>query len=99
MYILNLNKVFIYKYFCHSDVYEQSDIATTLSVLLGLPIPASSIGSVIPELIQNLTNIDQLSLLHYSSKRLLQKITDMFDEDFVKNKGLFCTTFNLLSVN
>lgn len=70
-----------------SDVYEQSDITTTLSVLLGLPIPSSSIGSIIPELIRNFTEADQLSLFYYTSHRLLKKVTEMYDSSFVKNKG------------
>lgn len=58
----------------HSDVYRQIDIAPTVSVLLGLPIPSSSIGALIPEMLTGLTADEQLYMLHYNAKRLLGHI-------------------------
>lgn len=57
-----------------SEVYEQIDIAPTLSVLLGTPIPASSIGSLIPELLAQLPVDEQLYALHYNARRLVHKV-------------------------
>lgn len=70
-----------------SKSYPQTDIATTLSVLLGLPIPAESIGSIIPELLINYDEEEQLYLLHYSSKRLFEKMYSLFDERDLLKKG------------
>lgn len=53
-------------------MYQQIDIAPTVSVLLGLPIPSSSIGSLIPEMLTGLTLDEQLYVLHYNSKRLME---------------------------
>lgn len=71
-----------------SKSYPQTDIATTLSVLLGLPIPAESIGSIIPELLINYDEEEQLYLLYYSSKRLFDKMFSLFDEsDLLKKES------------
>lgn len=59
---------------CHNGFARQSDIVPTLSVLLGLPIPANSIGSVIPNVILNLSLKQQLYLLRYSSLHLQSKL-------------------------
>lgn len=62
-------------------IYQQTDIATTISILLGLPIPAESIGSIIPELIQQYSMEDQLFMMHYSTLRLLLKVKKLFSEN------------------
>lgn len=70
---------------CESSetIYNQIDLATTISVLLGLPIPSSSIGTVIPELLGDLTPQQQLFAFHYNGERLLAKVRDQFlFEDF-----------------
>ncbi|XP_059613175.1 GPI ethanolamine phosphate transferase 2 [Phlebotomus argentipes] len=63
-------------------LYNQIDFAATLSVLLGLPIPASSIGNLIPEMLADLTEEEQLLALVYNGERLLQKLLlEQFDLD------------------
>lgn len=55
-------------------VHQQIDIAPTLSVLLGLPIPSSSIGTLIPELLEGLSHEEQLVALYYNTNRLYKKL-------------------------
>ena len=61
------------------EVYEQTDIASTISVLLGQPIPASCIGTIIPELIETFPKDEQLYILYYNSQRLYNKILKNFN--------------------
>lgn len=56
------------------DSYKQIDIAPTLSVLSALPIPASSIGALVPELLADLSMEHQLYAFHYNAKRLMEKL-------------------------
>ncbi|XP_015111856.1 GPI ethanolamine phosphate transferase 2 [Diachasma alloeum] len=49
---------------------EQVDIATTLSMILGIPIPQSNLGSVSMEIIRDLPGAHQLFLLHYNAKHM-----------------------------
>lgn len=73
---------------CYSrNLFKQIDIAPTLSVLLGLPIPASSIGTLIPGILQKLPNRLQLYALHYNTKRLIEKIIQVQGFDVVQHKG------------
>lgn len=44
--------------------------------MLGVPIPANSIGSLIFELIESLPINQQLYALHYNGRRLIEKITN-----------------------
>lgn len=57
-----------------NDSYNQIDIPATLSVLFGLPIPASSIGVLIPNLLTGLSMEQKLFAYYYNGKRLLQKL-------------------------
>lgn len=68
---------------CESSTvtYNQIDLATTFSVLNGLPIPHSSIGIIIPELIGDLSPKQQLFALHYNGERLLVQIRRHFRFD------------------
>lgn len=65
---------------CESSetVYNQIDLATTVSVLMGLPIPYSSIGTIIPELISGITPEQQLFAFYYNGERLLSKVREQF---------------------
>lgn len=64
-------------------MHNQIDFAATLSVLLGLPIPASSIGNIIPEMLVDLSEDDLLLALAYNGERLLQKVRfEKFEGDF-----------------
>uniref|UniRef100_A0A6B2E8V2 Putative glycosylphosphatidylinositol anchor synthesis protein n=1 Tax=Phlebotomus kandelakii TaxID=1109342 RepID=A0A6B2E8V2_9DIPT len=67
-------------------LYNQIDFAATLSVLLGLPIPASSIGNLIPEMLMDLTEEEQLLALEYNGGRLLQKIRLELEEEFERKE-------------
>ncbi|XP_011140868.1 GPI ethanolamine phosphate transferase 2 [Harpegnathos saltator] len=49
---------------------EQLDIAATLSVALGLPIPSTNLGSIFLENIYNLADSKRLFLLYYNTKQL-----------------------------
>lgn len=71
-----------------SEIYEQIDIAPTFAVLLGLPIPASSIGSLIPEMLAVLDDDEQLFALHYNGLRLMENLRMQSGRDsFLTDKG------------
>ncbi|GAB0089939.1 GPI ethanolamine phosphate transferase 2 [Sergentomyia squamirostris] len=55
-------------------LYNQIDFAATLSVLLGLAIPSSSIGNLIPELLVDLSAEELLLAQLYNGERLLNKL-------------------------
>ncbi|XP_011308492.1 GPI ethanolamine phosphate transferase 2 [Fopius arisanus] len=59
---------------CPGDVsqIEQVDIATTLSIILGIPIPQSNLGSISMDIIGDLPDAHQLFLLHYNAKHMFQ---------------------------
>lgn len=59
-----------------SKSYNQIDIPATLSVLLGLPIPASSIGILIPNLLSGLSMEQKLFAYYYNTERLLNKMIE-----------------------
>jgi hypothetical protein len=48
----------------------QIDIAPTLSMLLGLPIPTTSTGKMIPELLHSIPVSQQLYALYYNCKQV-----------------------------
>lgn len=54
--------------------YNQIDIPGTLSILFGLPIPTSSIGLLIPNLLTGLSMEQKLYAYYYNGERLLQKL-------------------------
>lgn len=58
--------------------HNQIDIAPTLAVLLGFPIPEASIGCVLTELIDVLDYEDQLFALYYNTDRLVKKAIQKF---------------------
>ncbi|XP_058796314.1 GPI ethanolamine phosphate transferase 2 isoform X2 [Phymastichus coffea] len=66
----------------------QIDIASTLSVLLGTPIPSSNLGSVILELMSELTWSQKLFALYYNAEQLFlqyQKIPSYSTTDAFTN--------------
>lgn len=67
------------------DFHRQIDIAPTLSILLGQPIPASSIGALIPEMMSGLTPERQLFAYHYNGNRLLSKLLSGIEAEGVQN--------------
>lgn len=68
-------------------LYEQSDIATSLSIVLGLPIPKSSIGTVITHFIRDFDKESKLYAYYYNALHLFDKIKNVFDDDVLRNKG------------
>lgn len=58
-----------------------------MSVLLGLPIPDSSIGSIIVDMLGDLSYEDQLYALNYNSNRLLKMISEKIAESELHDKG------------
>lgn len=57
----------------------QVDIATTLAVILGIPIPSSSIRSISLNMINNLSPSNKLFILYYNAKCIFahyKKISD-----------------------
>ncbi|KDR12958.1 GPI ethanolamine phosphate transferase 2 isoform X2 [Zootermopsis nevadensis] len=48
----------------------QIDLVPTLSMLLGLPVPATSIGKIIPALLHSIPVPQQLYALHYNCKQV-----------------------------
>lgn len=72
--------------------YNQIDIPATLSVLFGLPIPASSIGAIIPDLLNGLSMEQKLYAYNYNGERLSQKLSRLngaqkYDDE---GKNIFC---------
>lgn len=55
---------------------RQTDLAGTMSALLGVPLPAHSVGRVLPQLLPQLTTDKpaHLYLLHYSALALFDKL-------------------------
>lgn len=69
--------------------YKQIDIAPTLSVLFGRPIPVDSIGSLIPEFLTQLTPEQKLYAYFYNCQRLFRKIFDI-DHDLFRQGNPSC---------
>lgn len=70
-----------------NDSYKQIDMPATLSVLFGLPIPASSIGVIIPNLLTELSMEQRLFAYYYNAERLMQKLTETDDTRPDSNDG------------
>jgi hypothetical protein len=49
---------------------SQIDLVPTLSVLLSLPIPTTNLGKIIPALIHNMPDSQQLYALYYNCKQV-----------------------------
>ncbi|XP_012230404.2 GPI ethanolamine phosphate transferase 2 [Linepithema humile] len=52
---------------------EQLDVATTLSAVLGLPIPSTNLGSVFLDSIYSLGDAKRLFLLYYNSRQVFDR--------------------------
>lgn len=70
------------------ETYNQIDIPATLSVLFGLPIPASSIGNIIPNLLIDLSMEQKLFAYYYNGERLLNKLIELNGIHTVEAEGL-----------
>lgn len=74
----------------------QVDVAPTLSLLMGLPIPKGSFGIAVPAVLAaaNYTTLEQLYLLQYNLQQLLTVYQAEFGSDdklFAQAKEVLCT--------
>lgn len=69
------------------ETYNQIDLTPTLSILFGLPIPASSIGAVIPDLLTELSMEQKLFAYFYNGERLLQKLMKLNSGQSIETQG------------
>ena len=74
---------------CFSTIYQQVDLSASFSVLNGLPIPYSSIGTVIPELLESSPKSSILYSLYYSNKKLIGMLERQTSEVHVSNYECF----------
>ncbi|KAL0110564.1 hypothetical protein PUN28_013867 [Cardiocondyla obscurior] len=58
---------------------EQLDITATLSVILGLPIPSTNLGSIFLDSIYNLDDAKRLYFLYYNSKQVFSRFQKLGD--------------------
>lgn len=70
-----------------NEFYNQIDLPVTLSVLFGLPIPASSIGVIIPSLLTALSMEQKLFAYYYNAERLIQKLTNLDAANTFEDEG------------
>lgn len=56
-----------------ADNFLQIDVAPTFAVLMGVPIPYSSIGSLINPILNHIPPLDRLHAIYYNTKRLIEK--------------------------
>lgn len=70
-----------------NETYNQIDIPATMSVLLGLPIPASSIGTIIPNLLTGISEEQQLFAYYYNGERLLRKLIALEGATAIDGEG------------
>lgn len=61
---------------------SQVDIASTLSVMLGTPIPSSNIGSVPPVMLNGRSNSSKLFILYYNAQQVLKHFKTVSDYEF-----------------
>lgn len=64
---------------------KQTDIAATVATLMGIPLPANSIGTTLPEILVNYNIESALYIQYYNSINLLRKYADIqvdFDHCF-----------------
>ncbi|XP_055015568.1 GPI ethanolamine phosphate transferase 2 [Boleophthalmus pectinirostris] len=59
---------------------EQVDLAPSLALGLGLPVPQNSVGRVLPQILEGLSLRDQLRLLHLNGHQLNRLLRDSLPE-------------------
>lgn len=84
------------------DTVSQVDVAATLSLLLGLPIPKSSFGIAQPSLLAaaNYSTAEQLFLLQYNLQQLLGVYQAEFGSDaelFARAKDVLCASLDVVT--
>lgn len=80
----------------NNENYNQIDLPATLSALFGLPIPASSVGAIIPNLLAELSMEQKLFAYFYNGQRLLQKLLKTNGIAAIETEGSFENNVNLL---
>lgn len=70
-----------------NETYNQIDLPATLSVLFGLPIPASSIGVIIPNFLAGLTMEQKLYAYFYNTERLLKNLLKLNGIQAIETEG------------
>uniref|UniRef100_A0A336LZZ4 CSON006523 protein n=1 Tax=Culicoides sonorensis TaxID=179676 RepID=A0A336LZZ4_CULSO len=73
----------------NEDFYDQTDLATTASILLGLKVPETSNGALIPELLNDFSDNEKLFALNYTSNKLIEKIESQFGVETMKEKEFY----------
>ncbi|KAM9329980.1 GPI ethanolamine phosphate transferase 2 [Gastrophryne carolinensis] len=66
------------------EIIEQTDLAPTLALSLGLPISKSSLGMLIPEVVEHKSMREQLRFFHLNGHQLtmlLKENLDAYDKD------------------
>lgn len=73
---------------CERDdrIHDQTDLATTAAVLLGLDVPDTSNGALIPEVLERFNDEQKLRVLNQTSQRLLKKVLLQMGEGQVQDK-------------
>lgn len=67
----------------------QVDIGVTFSVMMGLPIPASSLGSVLLHLLDNLPLSRQLYFLYYNAEQVFRQFSKLGAYDTSREFTIF----------
>ncbi|XP_055624247.1 GPI ethanolamine phosphate transferase 2 [Toxorhynchites rutilus septentrionalis] len=70
------------------ETYLQIDLAPTFATMLGVPIPYSSIGSLIQPLLSGAKPMEKLYAVHYNTKRLIDKVLPFYDNN-IKQQDFF----------
>lgn len=61
----------------HPNRMAQVDVASTLSVMLGLPIPALNVGSVPLVMLNGLPDSSKLFILYYNSQQVFKQFEEL----------------------
>ena len=76
MFLSNVSVLYLYFYLDdHAEIY-QIDLASTLSILLGLPIPLNNLGVLLPHSLDNYNIFEQLQAYYANG----QQISSLFEE-------------------
>lgn len=72
------------------EIYLQIDLAPSFATMLGVPIPYSSIGSLIEPLLNGVEPMEKLYAIHYNTKKLLEKALPFYENNAKQQgKGLY----------
>lgn len=77
---------------------EQLDIAATLSVALGLPIPSTNLGSVFLDSIYDLADSKRLFLLYYNTKQLFNHFRNLVTSESQSKYTYFVNRIYLCNI-